>query len=111
MGTALGLAITGLVFDLAGGTSPSRIVVDRAFSLTAFFLGAAATVAVLLSAIGERGPFSRSVVLRCWAASLRSRPTGSGLEHLADHPDTNEVGAARARADLCRSWSSAHGSI
>jgi MFS family permease len=64
MGTALGLALTGLVFDLAGGTSPSHATEDNAFSLTAFFLGGAATAAVLLSTIGERGPLSRSVLSR-----------------------------------------------
>jgi len=64
MGTALGLALTALVFDLAGGTSFSPNTVGHAFSLAAFFLGGAATVAVLLSAIGERGPLSRSVLAR-----------------------------------------------
>ena len=39
IGTALGLALTSLVFDLAGGTSFSPNTVDHAFSLTAFFLG------------------------------------------------------------------------
>ncbi len=62
MGTALGLALTGLVFDLSGGTSSTRLTVDRAFSLTAFFLAAAATAAALLSVTGERGPLSRSVL-------------------------------------------------
>ena len=60
MGTALGLALTGLVFDLAGGTSFSPDTVDHAFSLAALFLVGAATVAALLSAIGERGSLSRS---------------------------------------------------
>ncbi len=64
MGTTLGLALTGLVFDLAGGTSFSPDTVDHAFSLTAFFLGGAATIAVLLSTIGERGRLSRSVFAR-----------------------------------------------
>ena len=35
MGTALGLALTGLVFDLAGGTAFSPDTVDHAFSLAA----------------------------------------------------------------------------
>ena len=64
MGTALGLALTGLVFDLAGGTSPARVTVGHAFTLTAFFLGGAAAAALLLSAIGERRPLSRSVFAR-----------------------------------------------
>ena len=62
MGTALGLALTGLVFDLAGGTSAVRPTVDHAFSLTALFLGVAATLAVILSAIGDRGPLSQSAL-------------------------------------------------
>ena len=62
MGTALGLALTALVFDLAGGTSSPQITVDHAFSLSALFLGVAAAGAVLLSAIGERGPLGRSVL-------------------------------------------------
>ena len=64
IGTALGLALTGLVFDLAGGTSFSPDTVDHAFSLAALFLAGAATVAALLSAIGERGSLSRSVLAR-----------------------------------------------
>ncbi len=62
MGTALGLALTGLVFDLAGGTSVTRLTVDHAFSVTAWFLGTVATAAALLSAAGERGPLSRSAL-------------------------------------------------
>ena len=55
-GTALGLALTGLMFDVAGGTSPTRLTVDHACSLTAWCLGAAAATAALLSATGKRGP-------------------------------------------------------
>ena len=62
MGTALGLALTALVFDLAGGASSAHATVDRAFSLTAFFLAVAAAGAVFLSAIGESAPLSRSVL-------------------------------------------------
>ncbi len=62
MGTALGLALTALVFDLAGGTSSAHMMVDHGFSLTTFFLGGAAAGAVLLSAIGDRGPLSQSVL-------------------------------------------------
>jgi len=65
MGTALGLALTGLVFDLSGGASLARLTVGHAFSLTAFFLGGAATAAVLVSAFGEpaRSPESRTGVV------------------------------------------------
>ena len=62
MGTALGLALTGLVFDVAGGTSPVRLSVDHAFSIAALFLGAAATAAVVLSAAGGQRPLSRSAL-------------------------------------------------
>ena len=62
IGTALGLALTALVFDLAGGTSSAHSTVAHAFSLTAFFLGVAAAGAVLLSAVGERAPLFRSVL-------------------------------------------------
>jgi len=61
IGTALGLAFTGLVFDLAGGTLPAPLTVDHAFTVTAFFLGAIAVAAAILSAIGERRAVSRSV--------------------------------------------------
>ena len=62
MGTALGLALTALVFDLAGGASSVHSTVDHAFSLTAFFLGVVATGAALLSGIGERGDVAQSVL-------------------------------------------------
>ena len=62
MGTALGLALTALVFDLAGGTSTDHATVDHAFSLTAFFLAVASVGAIFLSAIGESAPLSRSVL-------------------------------------------------
>jgi EmrB/QacA subfamily drug resistance transporter len=62
MGTALGLALSGLVFDLAGGTSPLSFEVDHAFSATAVFLGVAALLAVLLSALGERTPLVHSLL-------------------------------------------------
>jgi EmrB/QacA subfamily drug resistance transporter len=60
MGTALGLALTGLVFDLAGGTSPIPITVDRAFSLTVWFLAAVAMVAGVLAATSNSRPLALS---------------------------------------------------
>ena len=51
MGTALGLAITGLVFALAGGESSVASVVARAFTVTIIFLASVAVVAGLLSAL------------------------------------------------------------
>ena len=62
MGTALGLALSALVFDLAGGSSPVRLSVDHAFSVTAWFLAGAAAVATLVAATGERGSLSRCVL-------------------------------------------------
>jgi EmrB/QacA subfamily drug resistance transporter len=56
MGTALGLALTGVLFDLTGGTSSDPHSVAHAFSLTAIFLSAVAVVAVVLSGIGGRDP-------------------------------------------------------
>jgi EmrB/QacA subfamily drug resistance transporter len=61
MGTALGLALSGLVFDLAGGSSAVRLSVDHAFSVTAWFLAGTAAVAALVAATGERGSLSQSV--------------------------------------------------
>jgi MFS family permease len=62
MGTALGLALSALVFDLAGGTSPARLTVDHAFSVTAWFLAAAAAVAAVVAVTGEQGPLSQSAL-------------------------------------------------
>lgn len=62
MGTALGLALTGLVFDLSGGTSVDLASQGHAFSLTAFFLSAVSVGAVLLSAVGGRRPLRESVL-------------------------------------------------
>ena len=64
MGTALGLALTGLVFDLAGGTSIRAYHGGPRLLAHGFFLGGAATAAVLLSAIGERGSLCPSVLAR-----------------------------------------------
>ena len=62
MGTALGLALTGVLFDLTGGMSSDPHSVARAFSLTAAFLSAVAIVAVVLSAIGARDPLHSTVL-------------------------------------------------
>ena len=63
IGTALGLALTAFVFDLTGGTSSVHLTVDHAFSLSAAFLGAAALLAALLSAVGERETLGRSALI------------------------------------------------
>jgi len=58
MGTSLGLAITGLVFDMAGGDARVTGTVDHAFSVTAVVLGCIATAAGLVAGIREGGPLS-----------------------------------------------------
>jgi len=61
MGTALGLALTGLVFDLSGGRSLASPAVDHAFSLTALFLAAVAAIAGAVAGLREGGPLARPV--------------------------------------------------
>ena len=61
MGTALGLALTGLVFDVSGGRASVSSFVAHAFSVTAFFLAAIAVVAGVIAALGEAGPLERSI--------------------------------------------------
>jgi EmrB/QacA subfamily drug resistance transporter len=54
MGTAMGLAFTGLVFALAGGEAASRVDIGRGFTAALLFLAALAAVAAVLA--GLRGP-------------------------------------------------------
>jgi MFS family permease len=61
MGTALGLALSALVFDLAGGSSAEGLRVDHALSVAAWFRAGAAAVAAVVAATGEKGPLSHSV--------------------------------------------------
>jgi EmrB/QacA subfamily drug resistance transporter len=49
LGTALGLAFTGLLFSVSGGISASRTEVGHAFSVTALALAAVAAVAALVA--------------------------------------------------------------
>ncbi len=58
MGTSLGLAITGLVFDVAGGGARVTSSVDHAFSVTASLLGCIALLAGLVAGVREGGPLS-----------------------------------------------------
>ena len=51
MGTAMGLAFAGLVFELAGGDSSVPGTVGHAFSVTMLFLAAVAVAAGVLSAL------------------------------------------------------------
>jgi MFS family permease len=64
MGTALGLALTGLVFDVAGGRSSASSSVAHAFTATALFLSALAVVAGIIAGLREGGPLERSISAR-----------------------------------------------
>jgi EmrB/QacA subfamily drug resistance transporter len=60
MGTSLGLAVTGLVFDQAGGGSPLPQRVDHAFSVTAVVLAVVAATSGLIAGVRGGGPLARS---------------------------------------------------
>ena len=53
MGTSLGLAVTGLVFDAAGGSSTSAGTVGRAFSISCVVLACVAGLAALIAGTSE----------------------------------------------------------
>ena len=53
IGTALGLAVTGLLFAVAGGQSVSPAAVSRAFSAAVLFLAATAAGAGVLAGLGK----------------------------------------------------------
>ena len=61
MGTALGLALTGLVSDVAGGRSSVSSSVAHAFTLTGLFLAALAIAAGIIAGLRESGPSERSI--------------------------------------------------
>jgi MFS family permease len=54
MGTAMGLAFTGLVVGLAGGVASSQVEVGRGFAAALLFLAALAAVAAVLSGLRGR---------------------------------------------------------
>jgi MFS family permease len=56
MGTALGLALTGLVFDVAGGRSSASSSAAHAFTVAALFLSVMAIVAGIIAGLREGGP-------------------------------------------------------
>ncbi len=56
MGTSLGLAVTGLVFDATGGSAAAPELVARAFSLTCLVLAGIAMAAGLVAATADGGP-------------------------------------------------------
>ena len=63
MGTSLGLAVTGLLFEAAGGSSTSPVVVARAFSVACLALAGIAVVAGLVAGTSEGGPITLAVEL------------------------------------------------
>ena len=70
MGTALGLALTGLVFDISGGRSSASSSVAHAFTVTALFLAVLAVVAGIIAS------------LRRWPiGAVDRRPCGVRNEH------------------------------
>ncbi len=64
MGTAFGLALTGLVFDLAGGKSLGTAAANHAFSVTSLFLAGIALLAGAIAGLRESGPSERSISAR-----------------------------------------------
>lgn len=58
LGTALGLALTGLVFATSGGDSASAHAARHAFGLSAYFLAAVALLAALVAVARGRGALS-----------------------------------------------------
>jgi hypothetical protein len=88
MGTALGLALTGLVFDVAGGHALLPADARHAFSVTAIFLALVALAAAGVAGLGEGHGRRRSSQLPAGSGfrphdeadpgPLRSESTGSG---------------------------------
>jgi EmrB/QacA subfamily drug resistance transporter len=64
MGTALGLALTGLVFDLSGGRSAESSSVSHAFTATALSLAGLALLAGLVAGARVGGRLERSLSAR-----------------------------------------------
>ncbi len=58
MGTSLGLAVTGLVFDATGGSSASSGAVAHAFSITCLVLAGIAGAAGLVAGTLDGGPIA-----------------------------------------------------
>ncbi len=73
-GTALGLALTGLLFGLAGGESARTTAVGHAFTVAALFLAAVALGAAALSASSSSGPSGGESVDHRTSARRRFHP-------------------------------------
>jgi MFS family permease len=56
VGTALGLAVTGLIFGASGGQAVAVGSLGRAFSVTAFTLAGVALVAAMVAATRPQAP-------------------------------------------------------
>ena len=61
-GTALGLALTGTVFVVAGGDTGSTAGAQHAFTVTSYVLAAIATGAGVISALRSNGPLADTVL-------------------------------------------------
>ena len=59
-GTALGLALTGSIFVVAGGDSGGAAAAQQAFSTTAYVLAAIAAAAGLVSALRANGALAHA---------------------------------------------------
>ncbi len=100
MGTALGLAITGLVFALAGGESSVASVVARAFTVTIIFLASVAVVAGLLSHAPRFDGHRRRPPTN-WRRAAPIGPTGGPMTQFA----LSQENACRGATRPCRSFS------
>ncbi|MGH9079255.1 MAG: MFS transporter, partial [Acidimicrobiales bacterium] len=64
MGTALGLALTGLVFDVSGGRLLVASSVGHAFTVTSLFLAVVALTAGVIAGLREGGPLAATASSR-----------------------------------------------
>jgi MFS family permease len=62
MGTALGLALTGSVFTVAGGESGGMAGASHAFTVTAYLLGGVAVAAGIVSALRSKGALASTTL-------------------------------------------------
>jgi MFS family permease len=85
LGTALGLALTGLLFSVSGGVSGGPEGADHAFTVTAVLLGAIAAGAGLVATL----PLGSRPGKRLTSTALRAgggpRPTGTGADGRSGH--------------------------
>jgi EmrB/QacA subfamily drug resistance transporter len=77
MGTAMGLAFTGLVFGLAGGEASNAADIGRGFTAALLFLAALAGVAAVLAGLRGAAPAGTLTAEAARAVSTVPVPTGS----------------------------------